>query len=540
MFSDFDRRALLRLGALGGGLAALPATLRAQLLPARGFTHSVASGDPAPDSVRLWTRYVGTGDAPAMLRGEVAEDPGFGRIVARVEASASPEHDWCARPRADGLTPGKWYFYRFTGPDGAVSPVGRTRTLPRGRLERFNIAVFSCANKAFGYFNAYAHAAARSDLDLIVHVGDYFYEYKPGVYPAAGQEVGRRVPRPDHELIALDDYRARYADYRLDPDLQALHRNFPMISIWDDHEFANDSYKDGAENHQPDEGPWEDRKAHARQAYHEWLPVADRAYNRYDFGDLVSMLVVDTRIEGRDRQLDLGAAIKGGKDGLIAFRDGPWSDKTRTLLGLPQEKWVAGELKASVRGGTKWQLLAQQIVMGNLQTPRTAAAWLGPDAPKRSQAYVQGGIAAASVGLPMNLDSWGGYAPARARLLRGAQEANASLVVVSGDSHNAWACDLAEGGRPAGVEFAGQSVTSPGFESALKVDPATVAAGLVAGNPELKWADTSRRGYVTVSFTPEAARADWVFMADVRTPGTATSKGRAAVARRGRNRMELV
>ena len=540
MFHEFDRRSVVRLGLAGGGLAALPAGVLAQMLPARGFTHGIASGDPGHDNVLLWTRYVGTGDAPVPLRVEVAEEPGFGRVVARAEGSAAASSDWCAKIRATGLTPGKWYFYRFTGPDGSVSPAGRTRTLPQGKLDRFNIAVFSCSNKGFGYFSAYGHAAARADLDLIVHVGDYFYEYKRGIYPTLAEEVGGRVPTPVNELIALDDYRTRYADYRTDPDLLALHRNFPMISIWDDHEFANDAWTGGAENHQPDEGPWEDRKAHAKQAYHEWLPVADRSYNRYDIGDLVTMLVLDTRVEGREQQLDLVPALKGGKEGLIAFRDGAWSDPKRTLMGFEQEKWVADELKASVRSGARWQLLAQQIVMGKQVTPKAAADWLGPDPDKRALGYVQAGIAAASVGLPGNLDSWGGYESARNRLLSAAQEATTSLVVVSGDSHNAWASDLAHGGKPAGVEFAGQGVTSPGYESALAADPLVVAAGLVAANPELKWCDTSRRGYVTVSFTPEAARADWVFMADVKVPGTATSKGQAAVAKRGRNVMELV
>jgi len=539
MFHDIDRRTLVKLGLIGAGLAALPAGVLAQLYPARGFTHAVASGDPGHDNVLLWTRFVGGGEA-AMLRAEVAEEPGFGRIVARAEGAATLAKDWTAKLRVTGLTPGRWYFYRFVGPDGGVSPLGRTRTLPAGRLDRFNIAVFSCSNKGFGYFNAYGHAAKRADLDLIVHVGDYFYEYRPGVYPAVAQQVGGRVPVPDHELIALADYRARYADYRTDPDLAALHRNFPVISIWDDHEFANDGWTGGAENHQSDEGPWEDRKAHARQAYYEWLPVAERPYNRYDIGDLVTMLVLDTRIEGRDEQLSLAAAAQAGKEGLIAFRDGPWSDPKRTLMGLPQEQWVADELKSSTHGRTRWQLLAQQIVMAKVNTPKEAAQWVGPDAPKRIQAFVQAGIVAASVGLPANLDSWGGYAPARERLLASAQDAGASLVVVSGDSHNAWAADLAHGGKPAGVEFAGQSVTSPGYESALKADPKVVAAGIVAASPELKWCDTSRRGYVTVAFTPAEARADWVFMADVRTPGTATGADQAAVAKHGRNRMSLV
>ena len=539
MFHEFDRRAVVRLGLGGAALAGLPAGLRAQMLPARGFTHSVASGDPGATDVLLWTRFVGGGDAAVPLRVEVAEEPAFGRIVARAEGEAGPDHDWCARIRATGLTPGKWYFYRFTGPDGSVSQVGRTRTLPQGKTDRFNIAVFSCSNKPFGYFNAYAHAAKRGDIDLVVHLGDYLYEYPVGTYPSAAETAAGRTLAPANALIALADYRTRYNDYRLDPDLQALHRNFPVISIWDDHEFANDAWKDGAENHKPNEGSWEERKAHAKQAYREWLPVNETPYRRYDIGDLVTMLTLDTRIEGRDHQLDMGAAIKGGKDALMAFHDGPWSDPKRTLMGFPQEKWAATELR-SARRATKWQLLAQQIVMARLYTPKQAGEWLAPDASARSRAYVQGGIAAAAVHLPFNMDSWTGYLPARERLLSAAQDVGSDLIVISGDSHNAWGSTLLNKYRPAGVEFAGQSVTSPGFETALVADPKVVAAGLVDASRELKWADTSRRGYMMVAFTEEEARCDWVFMSTIKQPSVATSAGQTAKVSRGRNRIEIV
>lgn len=539
MFHEFDRRAVVRLGLGGAALAGMPARLRAQMLPARGFTHSVASGDPGATDVLLWTRFVGAGDVDAPLRAEVAEDPSFGRIVASGEGVASADHDWCVRTRIAGLTPGKWYFYRFTGPDGSVSQVGRTRTLPQGRTDRFNIAVFSCSNKPVGYFNAYAHAAKRGDIDLVVHLGDYLYEYPVGTYPSAAETASGRTLAPANALVALADYRTRYNDYRLDPDLQALHRNFPVISIWDDHEFANDAWKDGAENHKPGEGPWEERKAHAKQAYREWLPVNEMPYRRYDVGDLVTMLTLDTRIEGRDHQLDMAGAMKGGKDALAAFRDGAWSDPKRTLMGFPQENWAATEL-ASARRKTKWQLLAQQIVMARLYTPKQAGEWLAPDASARSRAYVQGGIVAAAAGLPFNMDSWTGYLPARERLLSAAQSAGSDLVVISGDSHNAWGSTLLSNDRPAAVEFAGQSVTSPGFETALVADPKVVAAGLVAASPELKWADTSRRGYLTVSFTPDQARCDWVFMATIREPSVATTAGQAALVKRGRNRIEIV
>ena len=534
---QLDRRAFLTASAAGLLLPVRPAL--AGLWADRGFTHGVASGDPGPDSIKLWTRYAAADGRDAPLKVEVATDYGFGTIIAHTEAIAGPATWGTAQARITGLPPGGWLFYRFTAPDGSTSPIGRTRTLPTGPLSRFNIAVFSCANKPFGWFNAYAHAAARSDLDLVVHLGDYLYEYQRGAYPSAAETLAGRDIEPATEMLRLDDYRQRYASYRVDPGLQELHRLFPMISIWDDHEFANDAWKGGAQNHQPDEGEWSARKATARQVHGEWLPGPDRIWQRYDIGNLLSLITLDTRVEGRDRQLDLGAALKDGKPGLIGFRDTQWNAPERTLLGADQEAFVTDALKASVKSGQKWQLVAQQIVMGNMFTPKEALGWVGPESDPRALGFIKAGIAAASVGIPGSMDMWSGYPQARKRLLKAAQSANADLVVISGDSHNAWAFNLAESGRPAGVEFAGQSVTSPGYESELAADPAVVQAGLIAANPEMAWCDTSRRGYMTVGFTPETARADWVFVSTIRDRSLATTTPQAATVQRGKRKMQL-
>jgi alkaline phosphatase D len=532
-----DRRAFLSASAAGLLLPARPAL--AGLWADKGFTHGVASGDPGPTSIKLWTRYASSDGRDAVLKVEVASDAGMSNIIKRAEATAGPATWGTAQVRIDDLPPGGWVFYRFTAPDGRQSDIGRTRTLPVGPLARFNIAVFSCANKPFGWFNAYAHAAARNDIDLVVHLGDYLYEYARGIYPSAAETMPGRDIEPGNEMVRLDDYRQRYASYRVDPALQELHRLFPMVSIWDDHEFANDTWKNGAENHQPDEGDWNARKATARQVHGEWLPGPDRIWQRYDIGDLVSLITLDTRAEGRDQQLDLGRAAKAGGAALLDFRDKQWNAPTRTLMGMEQESWFADTMKASVKAGQKWQLVAQQVIMGNVYTPKNALDWLGPDAGQRAQGYIKGGLAAAAVGIPGSMDMWSGYPQARKRLLKAAQAADSDMVVISGDSHNAWAFNLAEGGKPAGVEFAGQSVTSPGYESALAADPRTIAGGLVAGNPEMTWCDTSRRGYMTVAFTPDAVRTDYVFMAGIRERGTATGPGQAATVKRGARKMAL-
>jgi alkaline phosphatase D len=533
-----DRRAFLTASAAGLLLPARPAL--AGLWPMSGFTHGVASGDPGTDSIKLWTRYAAADGRDTVLKVEVATDSGMRTIVARAEAVAGPESWGTAQARIAGLPIGGWVFYRFTAPDGTQSAIGRTRTLPSGPLSRFNIAVFSCANKPFGWFNAYAHAAARDDIDLVVHLGDYLYEYKQGTYPSVGETLAGRDIAPANEMVALDDYRQRYASYRIDPGLQELHRLYPMVTVWDDHELANDTWKNGAENHQPEtEGEWSVRKAAATRAHGEWLPGPDRMYQRYDIGNLVSLITLDTRATGRDEQLDIGAALRGGATALASFKDGPLADSNRQLLGAEQEAWATETLKASVKAGQKWQLVAQQVIMGTVLTPKNALEFLGPDSDPRAKGYVQAGLAASAMGLSAAMDMWAGYPAARARMLKAAQDANADMVVISGDSHNAWAFNLAHGGKPAGVEFAGQSVTSPGYESALKADPAKIRDAIVAASPEMTWCDTSRRGYFTLAFTPETAQADYVFLQTIRERSTATSTGQTATVRRGERVMKL-
>ncbi|KPF67696.1 hypothetical protein IP88_12210 [alpha proteobacterium AAP81b] len=533
---DVDRRAFLTAAAAGLILPVRPAL--ANLWPASGFTHSVASFNPTATAVTLWTRYVSADGNANELMVEVAADEGFTRILGKGFTSAGPDTWGTASVTVAGLPPGQWAWYRFTAPDKSVSPIGRTRTLPAGPVGAARFAVFSCANKPFGWFNAYGHCAARDDIDLVVHLGDYIYEYKRGEYPAAEQSVADRDIEPANEILAIDDYRQRYASYRVDPGLQALHRRFPVIAIWDDHEFANDAWRSGAQNHQADEGDWSLRLRAALTAHREWLPHGSPAYRSSDYGDLVSIIALDSRTD-RDKQLEIAPAIMGGANSLASFRDKEWSAPYRRLLGVTQERWLTDTLTASVKRGTKWQFLAQQLVMGNTVVPAEAAGWLGANPNPRLRAYVQAGIMAGAAGIPGNMDGWGGYPAARSRLLKAAQTVGADLVVASGDSHNAWAFNLAEGGLPAGVEFAGQSVTSPGYESALSANPDDVRAGLVKANPEMVWCDTSRRGYMTIDFTPEATRGEWVFMNTIRTPSLATSKGVAAVAKRGTRRMTL-
>jgi alkaline phosphatase D len=528
------RRGLLAAGFSGLGFAVAPLAAQA----ARGFTHGVASGEPSARSVLLWARYASGQDA--RLRWEVSESPDFAHVASGGDVVASPAHDGCAKAVAGGLEPATWYHYRFVAPDGSMSPVGRTRTLTDGATSRFRMAVFSCANMGFGYFNAYAHAAADDAFELAVHLGDYFYEYDHDTYPTEKQRVDGRTPEPLSEAIHLADYRLRYASYRSDPDLQRLHQQFPMIAVLDDHETANDAWKGGAENHTPSsEGPWSARKNAAMQARAEWLPISDDTYARYDVGDLATLFRLETRLTARDEQFDLSSVVKGmapdqAEAALKAFHDGAYIEAKRTMMGQEQERWLADGMKASVKAGRKWQVPVQQVVMGSLLLPPTVSLELDPELEKIAASRMAGLLAATKAGIPFNMDSWDGYPAARRRLLDAAREADANLVVLSGDSHNAWAFDL--GG--AGVEFGGTSVSSPGAESYLPfVKPETLARALVGANPALKWCDTSRRGYMAVELTPERASCEWRFNDTVKQRSTALSGTQRMAADHGARRL---
>lgn len=516
MTITIDRRLLIQAGTFGLAALALPGAAKA-LFSGRGFTHNVASGEPTADSVLLWTRYVA--DSDARLTAELSLSPDFSSPVAGGSVTASAARDHIAKITVSGLLSDRWYFYRFVAADGSASPVGRTRTLPAGETSAFNIAVFSCSNLPFGWFNGYAHAAARNDIDLAVHTGDYVYEYGYDVYPRKGQALPGRSVQPDHEMVTLADYRLRYASYRIDPDLQRLHQVVPMIAMWDDHEIVNDAYRDGAENHQPEtEGDYLTRRRIAEQVYREWMPVADLApadalWRSYQIGNLATLIRTESRVSGRDKPAELAQAFGAGGDlaaNLARFRDTIWMDPARHMLGDDQARWLGDQFKASKAAGTRWQVWAQQCVMGSMKLPMETADWVPKDAPQIVRTRSAAGLAASKAGLPFNMDAWDGYPVQRESLLRSAQAADADLVVLSGDSHNGWGFDLPADGKPAGVEFAGHAITSPGFESyAPTVAPKDVADALVRANPQLKWADTSSRGYMTLQLTQQSATAQW-------------------------------
>jgi alkaline phosphatase D len=462
------------------------------------------------------------------LRAEVSEDENFRSLAATATADAIPGNDNCAHAWIDGLQPGRWYYYRFIAPDGEASETGCTRTLPAGDVKSFRMAVFSCSNGTSGWFNAYAHAAARNDIDLAVHTGDYIYESSTNRSDAQPGIAAQRGIAPDWELLALADYRQRYASYRADPDLAALHKRLPMIAVWDDHETANNSWRDGADAHDPaKEGDWESRKTAGVRAWREWLPMRQDWYEGYRIGNLATLFRLETRLLGRSKQLDddLDALLASGGDiagKLSAFEQNQLNAASRMMMSPGEEQWLADALKASVASGARWQILAQQVIVGATRFPKTAAGWIkGPVTPEL-QADLDKRNRLTDAGMPYSLDKWDGYPAARQRLYDSARAAGANLVTLTGDSHNAWAFDLADKAGRIGVEFAGQSVSSYGMERRFNGDPAKIAADFMAANPDLKWMDTSQRGYFTLTVTPECVEAEYIFV-----PATG---GRTAIA----------
>jgi len=528
----FNRRDFM-LGA-GAAALALPEGVRAASEPANPvFAWGVASGDPLADRVILWTRVNPALGNSVPVVWELALDAGFTQTLRRGRVIASVVGDHTVKVDALGLPANTRLYYRFsTG--GRSSAIGATRTLPVGPVSQVKLAVFSCSNFPAGHFHAYADAATLPDVDVALHLGDYIYEYGRGGYASANAaSLGREV-QPAGETVSLADYRARYALYRSDPALQALHAALPWICVWDDHELTNDAWMNGAENHQEaTEGPWAARRAAAVRAYHEWLPIRaplagqpERIYRSFAFGNLVDLHMLDTRLIGREQQLSYASFMgANGFDG-TGFANAMANPK-RQLLGAEQTAWL-GQRLASTQA--TWTVLGQQVLMGRMNIPAPVvlgqigfgaySALLGKAATAPASLTATEQAVLAQPAIPYNLDAWDGYAAARETVLGTARALNKNLVVLSGDTHNAWASDLADlQGNPVGVEFATPGVTSPGLETYFPNEaPAAVAAGLAQLIGPLVWAETASRGYMVVTATPTECRCDWRFVSSILQP----------------------
>lgn len=584
-----NRRMLLRgaTGVIGAALAT--PHLQARQSAETVFTHGIASGDPLQDRVILWTRAAPKDGAARNMEvaWHVATDPEFANIIIEGSGRAGLASDFTLKVDAVGLKPGSEYYYRFMC-EGETSSVGRTRTMPEGAVEAASFAVVSCSNYPQGFFHVYKEIANR-DVMAVLHLGDYLYEYPAGGYAneRMTDEFGRQVD-PKGEVIALDDYRRRYALYRSDPDLQAVHAAHPFICVWDDHEIANDTWRTGAQNHNEGEGPFEARKTAALKAYHEWLPIRDNAegdqnriYRAFEVGDLASLIMLDTRLVGRSKPLTYGTDLPlrtlpfrfedsktpvvaqdsnsasdpavrdipvpfrvNGADAepildwaeiqsldpkslpagvtylpdLAKFKDEVLPAHDRTMLGDDQQAWFDAALQASKVSGKPWQIIGQQVLSGKVGIPSIP----DEDIDKDKGSYVTPEQIAqfralAAMGLPLNLDAWDGYPAAREALFASIKANGANAVMLAGDTHNAWAFDLAnQDGEAVAVEFGTAGVSSPGMEEYLPVTPDKVQQSIMAGSPELKFLDSKRRGWLEIDISPDAVEATFQFVSTVR------------------------
>ncbi len=537
--TNLKRRALLRgmaagslLPLVGGNLLGCSSGGSDRPDNPASFDHGVASGDPLTDRVIIWTRVSPERSGPVRTRWELATDAEFDSVVAEGRGDTDDSVDYTVKVDVEGLEPGRTYFYRFAVMD-RLSPVGTTRTLPRGQVAAAGFAVLSCSNYPAGLFNVYREVAAL-DVDAVVHLGDYIYEYARDGYASADAEALGRLSEPAQEILDLADYRTRYAQYRGDPDLQAAHAAHPFIVVWDDHEIANDAWREGAENHDPEtEGSYGERRLAAIQAWYEWLPVrpptgADEViYRQFLYGDLVDLLMLDTRHVGRDLQLAYADLSSGDMIDVAATRAAV-GDSNRSLLGEDQLAWLTERLTAST---ARWQVLGQQVLMGRMALPAPIIDALDPADPdlEGGTAAVLTAFAARSTppdertaeqqalldsAIPYNLDAWDGYGFERDRLYFHARQVGSRLISLAGDTHNAWASRLTTPeGEVVGVEFATASVSSPGLEDFLGADNAAAFAPLiVALIDDLQYANLVDRGFLVVNFTRSEARASWRFV----------------------------
>ncbi|MFF3912533.1 alkaline phosphatase D family protein [Streptomyces sp. NPDC001852] len=515
------RRTVVKAAAatavLAGPLAAsLPARAAGQ---APAFLHGVASGDPLPDGILLWTRVTpapeatpGSGLGPdTEVSWVVARDKAFTNVVAKGTVTATAASDHTVKADVRGLAPATDYWFRFSA-GGTDSPVARTRTAPAAdaNVASLRFGVVTCANWEAGYFAAYRHLAARSDLDAWLHLGDYIYEYKTGEYAARGTVVRQHAPA--NEIITLADYRIRHGKYKTDPDLQALHLKAPVVAIWDDHEFADNAWSGGAVNHtEGAEGTWTARKAAAKQAYFEWMPVRPAiegtTYRRLRFGRLADLSLLDLR-SFRSQQASAGS--------------GSVDDPGRTITGRAQLDWLKAGLKSS---DTKWRLVGNSVMIAPFVVGSLTADLLKPLA--KMLDLPQDGIG-------VNTDQWDGYTHDRRELLDHLRSNGiGNTVFLTGDIHMSWANDVPvdAGTYPlspsAATEFVITSMTSDNLDDIVKVPEGTVsavAAPLIeAANRHVHWVDTDRHGYGVLDITADRAQMDYYVLSD-RTDANATSK----------------
>ena len=535
------------------GIASLPILSTTGLAAdtAPSFLHGVASGDPDQESVVIWTRMSGLTKSHS-VSWQLALDSTFQRIISHGSETTNQYQDYTVKAVVAGLEPGKNYFYRFNC-RGVTSPIGRTRTLPKGDIGSLGLALASCSNYAFGFFNGYDAIARDDAIDFVLHLGDYIYEYAATGWGAQTALTLNRAHNPINEIVSLQDYRERHAQYKADLDSQRMHAAKPLLLVWDDHESANNPWVGGAQNHQPiEEGRWTDRRDSAIRAYYEWMPIrepdkgADRKafWRSYQFGNLATLINLESRHTGRSEQIDYADHVYQitSKADAVAFQRDILGAPGRTMLSTDMESFLSRELERSKREGTAWRLIGNAIPMARTPVPNLAE--MGITMPK--EPGVVPGVSADLVwkgkwGLPLYLDTWDGYPWAREQLYSLCAACGISdLLVLTGDSHSFWANTLTNGdGQNFGVEIGAAGVTSPGDFIEQGFDPSTaeqIDEAFATQIPDVRWTSNLYQGYVRLVITASGGTADYIAVSTVNTRQYRTSVVRQErIAREGQS-----
>lgn len=557
MSEKISRRELIQKSLFGFGALSLPVAFTGcndgsddESPEAQAdFLHGVASGDPLQDKVILWTRLTPV-DLSASLKvtWEIATNDQFNQNLKTGMVQTTKTDDFTVKVDATGLQAGTTYYYRFRF-GSKISPVGQTKTLPVS-TNKVSFAVCSCSNYPAGYFYVYREMA-KQNVDVVIHLGDYIYEYGADGYATEdAAKLGRTLPSDNNkEIIKLGDYRKRYALYRQDKDLQAAHQRHPFIVIWDDHELANDTWRDGAENHQDNEGSFSTRKLEALQAYFEWMPIRPvsstdhlNIYRQFNFGSLVQLTMLDTRIIARDKQLEYKDYMTASGLDTQKFQT-DLTDPKRTLMGYTQRDWLVDKLKQST---AIWNVVGQQVLMSKMWIPAELLASLGQitsggtssDTLAKMTAQItelvtlklrleQGDPtltvqekARVTTLVPYNLDAWDGYYAEREFVYGKLAEFNKKIIVLAGDTHNAWTSYLySQKGEYVGVELATSSVSSPGLEKYLSIPLAQLQQFEFAFTTlidELAYCNLNQRGYLMVTLDDKQVQSDWIFVDSIK------------------------
>lgn len=502
-----------------------PATFNPQWAP---FFHGVASGDPLEDRVIIWTRVTPetqTG-ATVQVTWRVATDIRFTNVLKSGTVTTNTDRDYTVKVDVTGLEAGKTYYYVFNAYN-KNSLIGKTKTTPTGTaVNHLKFGVVSCSNYQAGYFNGYHRLADRNDLDAVIHLGDYIYEYGEGRY--GDTNVIKAHPlEPKKEIVTLAEYRTRYSTYRLDTNLVRAHQQHPFIAVWDDHESANNSYRDGAENHDSTEGDWNTRKSVSKQVYFEWMPIRDNAdrqvYRSIKYGNLVDLIMLDTRLEGREKQIVNVAATN-------------LQDSARTILGAAQKTWFLNQLRTST---ARWKVVGQQVTFAEFNVGWAALA---------QPTFTYEGLESTF------LDFWDGYPAERTQILDFIKSNRINnVVILTGDVHASFAYDVADkpvnlsfqtlpvigrapfyspspnyndttGAGSVAVEFVTPSITSANFDENLPLSQALLfqtqintpiqpipSLNLGNPNPHMKYAELVSHGYYILDVKPDSAQANWFF-----------------------------